>query len=736
MITSGRASSAPFRAPRLAVLCIAILLSAFPLLAAPQAPVQVSFVYVPPGGAHVSTAALRGDFNNWGETPMPKQPDGSFAVTVLLTPGRHEYKFFINGEWPRDMSSAREGGPVDPKADGYVDDGFGGKNAYRDVAATTEVAIGDGKVYAPGLSFRADDPAYVMLDHETGVEVRLRTAPDDVRSVALIWRSASGGTWESLPMRLIGETIDAWVYQGRVPTDASFEVRFALEDGGAPQYYGTHGLSADPGLAAPFAVRLPLSGPPLIPWTRGTVAYQIFPDRFRDAERGNDPATVSPWEGPIGPDTSSQYYGGDLKGIIEELPYLHTLGVGLIYLNPIFAAGSSHRYDTVDYLKIDPMLGTLADFRELVRAAHALGIRVILDGVFNHTGTGFWAFQDVLKEGEKSSYASWYFIKSFPVSVAEGNYEGWSGLASLPRLNVANPAVTRYLLSVVRYWTEQGIDGWRLDVPNEIRAPGFWSEFRKTVKAINPEAYLVGEIWQVDPAWLQGDRFDALMNYPIGYRALLPFFAAEKGWSASRLADAVQTALLAYSPAVDQMSFNLLDSHDTPRALTILGGGDIGATPSELAVRRMEAAIGVQFTLPGMPVIYYGDERGMLGDRREHWDAQRGTVDWSRVLVPALLSRYEALIRIRHDHPALWEAGVRSLFVDDAKGVWVYARGTGNDEILVATTDAEGPVTVTIPGIASGAAFQDLLSGTTLTSGTAGLPVELSGPQTRILARR
>jgi len=736
VVISPRATRTPLRLRRLAALCAVILLSTSSLFATPQAPVEVSFVYVPPPGGEVSTVSLRGDFNNWGETPMERQADGSFSVSVLLTPGRHQYKFFIDGTWPRDMSSAREGGAVDPKAQGYLDDGFGGKNAFRDVAPTTEAALGDGRIYAPGLDFRPGDPAFVMMDHESGVDVRLRTAPRDVGKVALVWRPAAGGSWQGEPMQRIGETIDAWVFQGRVPTAASFVVRFALEDGGPAQYYGARGLSQDPAEATPFEVKLPVSGPPLIGWTRGVIACQIFPDRFRDGDPSNDPVSVTPWNGPIGSDTGNQYYGGDLKGIIQELPYLKSLGVGLIYLNPIFDAQSSHRYDTVDYLKIDPMLGTLADFRELIRTAHASGIRVILDGVFNHTGTNFWAFQDVLKEGEKSPYASWYFIKSFPVSVSTGNYEGWAGLASLPKLNVANPAVTRYLLSVARYWTEQGIDGWRLDVPNEIQAPHFWSEFRRTVKSINPAAYLVGEIWEVDPAWLQGDRFDALMNYPIGYRALLPFFAHQKGWTASRLADSIETALLAYSPQVDEMSFNLLDSHDTPRALTILGGGDIGATPGELAIRRMEAAIAVQFTLPGMPVIYYGDERGMLGDRRDGWDAQRGTVDWTRVPVPSLSERYEALIRLRHDHLALTSAGVTSLLVDDVHGVWVYERSASGEELLVVTTNADGPVTVTLPGIVLGTAYRDLVAGTRVTAGAAGLTLDLDGPQTRILLRR
>lgn len=731
--------------PLALALILAFFLSSALAQAAPQAPVPVTFVYLPPAGEHPSTVSLRGDFNNWGETPLVKQPDGSFSATVLLTPGRHQYKFFIDGRWPRDMATGREGGPVDPKADGYVDDGFGGKNAYREVAASSEVALGTGRIYAPGLSFRPSDPAYVIDAgqpgnrgagaSEAGVEttvVRLRTAPNNVEAVGLIWRPASGGLWHSAPMRRIGVTLDAWVFQGIVPSGSAFEIRFALENGGPARYYGERGLTDDPAQATPFRVDLPVSGPALLTWATGTVGYQIFPDRFRDGDPGNDPPNVTPWGGPIGPDTSTQYYGGDLKGIIEELPYLHRLGVGLIYLNPIFEAQSSHRYDTVDYMKIDPMLGTLADFRELLRRAHALGIKVILDGVFNHTGTRFWAFRDVISEGEKSPYVNWYFIKGFPVSVAEGNYEGWDGLASLPKLNVANPAVTSYLLSVVRYWTEQGIDGWRFDVPNEIQAPGFWSAVRKTVKEINPNAYLVGEIWVVDPAWLQGDRFDALMNYPIGYKALLPFFSRAQGWSASRLAESVESALLAYSPAVDEMSFNLLDSHDTPRALTLLGGGDLGATPSELAIRRMEAAIAVQFTLPGIPVVYYGDERGMLGDRRDHWDAQRATVDWGRAEVPALLSRYEALIRIRHDHPALWSAGVTSLLIDDAKGVWVYERRAKGEVILVATTNAAGPAEVTLPSMGDGLHFRDLLSGQTVAAGSGGLTIDLDGPQTRL----
>lgn len=680
---------------------------------------------------------------------MQRQPDGSFAVTLYLPPGTYQYKYYIDGVWPRDMATARNGRPVDPEADGYVSDGYGGQNAVRVVplGEGLQLAQGDGRIAAEALHFDPADPTSLSLDDGSGAptgrsySVRLRTAPGDVERASLLVRSPDE-PWLELPLLRIGTQLADVFTATFSPPVEPFEVRFRLEDGTSTLYYGASGTGDRATSVEPFVVtRSSVKGLPLIPWTQGAVAYQIFPDRFANGDPTNDPTHTTPWTGALGPDTSAQYYGGDLRGIIERLPYLHELGVTLLYLNPIFAAQSSHRYDTVDYLQIDPHLGTLDDFRELIRQAHALGIRVILDGVFNHTGTRFWAFADVVSQGPGSAYVDWYFFHGFPVDTRRGNYEGWWGLASLPKLNIANPEVRDYILSVVRYWTQQGIDGWRLDVPNEIQVPGFWEEFRDVVKAIRPDAYLVGEIWHVEPAWLAGDRFDALMNYPLGRDTLIPFFAGKPGWTARRFMDAIQAVLLAYSDNATRMNFNVVGSHDTARVLTELGGGDLGDVPSDEAVRRLQALVGVQFTLPGVPVIYYGDERGMLGDKRDRWDAQRAPVDWTH-RHEALFDTYRRLIALRKQHPALWTAIVEPLLVQDGEAGPVVAyrrRATTppDDEVVVVTTPAPRRVTVEIPGLTVGARYRDALDPLRFftVDGTGRLLVTLDGPSTLILVR-
>ncbi|HHV55372.1 MAG TPA: glycoside hydrolase family 13 protein [Firmicutes bacterium] len=477
---------------------------------------------------------------------------------------------------------------------------------------------------------------------------------------------------------------------------------------------------------------------PVVPWTQEAVVYQIFPDRFANADTKNDPPGTTPWNGPIRPDTSRQYFGGDLAGIRQRLPYLNELGVTALYLNPIFAASSSHRYDTVDYRRIDPSLGTLDDFRALLDDAHRMGIRIILDGVFNHVGTGFWAFQDVCRRGAASPYVDWFYIHSFPVRPDLGNYECWWGIPSLPKLNVSHRPVREHLLEVVRYWTAFGIDGWRLDVPNEIQVLGFWEEFRQVVKSINPQAYIVGEIWRPDPSWLQGDRFDGLMNYPWGLDALVPFFRNERGWTPSRLRSVIRHLLWAYPPQALAMMFNVVDSHDTDRVLSLLGGGNLGEKPRPEAVARLKALAAVQFTLPGVPVIYYGDERGMLGEKRDNWDAQRAPVNWQE-RNEELFQWYKRLIQIRRTHPALRGSRLTFVLADDHTGVLAFRRPDPRDlenpasGLFTATTARDEPTRSFLPLPEVPGGYLDLLSGKRFYSEPRGVQMTWNGPATVIL---
>lgn len=352
-------------------------------------------------------------------------------------------------------------------------------------------------------------------------------------------------------------------------------------------------------------------------WVKSAVFYQIFPDRFARSAHYECPGSFQNWGSE--PATNG-FCGGNLRGIIEKLDYIQKLGANALYLCPIFKSAANHRYHTVDYLEIDPVLGTLKDFDALVSEVHGRGMRIILDGVFNHCSRGFFPFLSVMEEGEASPYRNWFHIHSFPVKAYAGkpNYECWWGMAPLPKFNTDNPEVREYLLHVAEYWTKRGIDGWRLDVPNEIRDDSFWQEFRRRVKKVNPEAYIVGEIWEDPTRWLQGDQFDGVMNYPV--RKLALEFLFPEGM---RSKDAVSTGdttsagtekdLFAFCRGFQALfdrklfgvQMNLFGSHDTARMRTLSG-------------KNPECSLlawALLLCLPGALSIYYGDEIGMEGGK-------------------------------------------------------------------------------------------------------------------------
>ena len=400
-------------------------------------------------------------------------------------------------------------------------------------------------------------------------------------------------------------------------------------------------------------------------WVPDAVFYQIFPDRFANGDPANDPPNVAPWGSQP---TIWNFMGGDLRGILQRLDYLLDLGVNALYLNPIFQATSNHRYNISDYYRIDPKLGTMADFRALLEACHANGIRVILDGVFNHTGRGFFAFNDILENGEHSPYKDWYHIHRFPVrAYGEGNaedYEAWWGFRSLPKLNTNTPAVREFIFGVARYWLEQGIDGWRLDVPNEIDDDEFWQAFRGVVKTINPDAYLVGEIWTAEPRWAQ--HFDGLMHYPVR-EAILAFVNGAS--PASAFAARLQELADLYGAQAHAM-YVPLGSHDTERLRTVVGSAE-----------KARLALGLQFAYAGAPAIYYGDEIGLEGGKDPD---NRRAFPWAREQWDVDLRRWvQKLIALRKRTPALRRGAFRALTGNDQKGCVAFARLLGAENVLV-----------------------------------------------------
>jgi len=402
-------------------------------------------------------------------------------------------------------------------------------------------------------------------------------------------------------------------------------------------------------------------------WISDAIFYQIFPDRFANGDPHNDPPNVAPWGSRP---TIWNFMGGDLRGILQRLDYLLDLGITAIYLNPIFHSSSNHRYNTYDYYRIDPKLGTLADFQALLAACHANGVRVILDGVFNHCGRGFFAFSDVLENGEHSPYKDWFHIKRFPVrAYGDGqaeDYEAWWGFKSLPKFNTNNPQVRRYIFEVARYWVRQGIDGWRLDVPNEIDDDAFWEEFRAVVKAENPDAYLIGEIWTADPRWTRS--FDGLMNYPLR-EAMLGLL--DGTLSPEAFGNRLQELLRLYPRDRAYAMYNLLGSHDTERVRTLLGSAE-----------KVKAAFALLFAYPGAPTVYYGDEIGLEGGKDPD---NRCAFPWERSAWDAdLRSWIQRLIALRKRHASLRRGEFRWLAHDNQRRTVAWARVLGTEAVLVA----------------------------------------------------
>jgi cyclomaltodextrinase len=487
-------------------------------------------------------------------------------------------------------------------------------------------------------------------------------------------------------------------------------------------------------------------------WARDAVFYQIFPDRFAHSDRVVKPGLLEPWDSPP---TSHGFKGGDLLGIAEHLPYLADLGVTAIYLTPIFTSASNHRYHTYDYFSVDPLLGGDSALRELLDAAHDRGMRVVLDGVFNHTGRGFWPFHHVLETGADSPYRRWFHLDdaaleagrpllAYPPpgtpappresSLAALGYEAWWGLPALPKLNTDDPDVREYLFRVAEHWLRFGIDGWRLDVPEEIADEAFWREFRVRCRAVRPDAYLVGEIWQIAPEWLQGDRFDALMNYPLA-EAILAFAGGpsldmavvgshhEYGLAMGPLdgpgfVTRLTETLEAYDPDVVAVQLNLLSSHDAPRMRTVLGDDDA-------AVRL---ATVLQMTLPGAPCIYYGDEVGLAGGNDP---ACRGAFPWDEARWDGGLRAFTRdVARLRSREPAL-RRGTLAVLAATGQAV-VFERHGDDRTVIVAVNAGLAPATISIrPTSPAGSRVVRLLG-----SGVADVTATPDGSLTMVIAPR
>lgn len=464
----------------------------------------------------------------------------------------------------------------------------------------------------------------------------------------------------------------------------------------------------------PFLNKEDLFSPP--EWVKNQVWYSVFPERFANGDASLNTPGTKPWAS-VDTYSNDDLFGGDLKGLTDKLDYIADMGFTGLYLTPIFHAMSTHKYDTIDYHMIDPAFGDNAAFRDLVEKAHGKGIKIMLDAVFNHTGLYHPYFLDVIKKGHKSKYYDCFHIIDdnkpvFPLSYdslmtkdrkflrqqfkgpKDINYRTFAFTPFMPKINTMNPIMKHYLLDVGRHWIEKyDIDGWRLDVSNEI-PHRFWREFRRSVKDAKPDAYIVGENWDNSNPWLEGDQYDAVMNYEILF-PIWQFFGTKEdfpSYNATEFIHRINKVLTDYPKNVSQAMYNLVDSHDTARIKTICGEDE----------RRVRLAYLFLFTYPGSPSIFYGGEIGVSGG---HDPENRACMPWSEALHKSPLKDFlKRLINLRKT-----EADLRTVdfgwHTQRDSQVLMYEKG----DLLVVMNNQDNPADVTLPEDKRNKTIEDLL---------------------------
>ena len=684
----------------------------------------------------VTRVNLAGDFNAWSTTatPMSRGDDGVWRVSMQLAAGERFYKFVVDGStWLADERNPRK-----------QDDGNGGNNSVLRLGAEANldgvrVRLGDGKIEGGGVLHDPTRAAFVQQLPDGRLLVRVRTLRGDVESVEFAPRSGA-----RVQMRDSGSdgTFSWWEVALKPPTSA-LSYTFLFSDG-ATRLSDARTYSLDSSPDAFFTTP---------GWAKDAIWYQIMLERFRDGDLANNPDpcrpwtsewyTPSAWEGHNGQTFFNWYvfdrhYGGDLAGLRAQLPYLKDLGINALYLNPIFQATTHHKYNATSFIHVDEHFGTRGDyakaeavedlrdpktwtwtptdrlFLDVIRDAKALGIRVILDGVFNHVGTAHPAFRDVKARGEASPYRDWFSVRSWNPF----EYDGWAGFTELPVFRKNDQGficeeVKQHIFNITRRWMDpngdgdpsDGIDGWRLDVPNEVAMP-FWYEWRALVKSINPDAYIVGEIWKRADSWLDGRSFDAVMNYPFAESLLQWIRDKDRKITASELDRRLAELRRAYPAQATYVLQNLVDSHDTDRLVSKLRHPDSdydkgnreqenasykGGKPESDEYKRARLIALAQMVYVGAPMVYYGDEVGMWGaddptNRKPMlWkDLEPYEKPLENTVNEAHHAWYKQIIALRNAHPALRSGSFETILCDDAHDVWVFERTLGNETLLVA----------------------------------------------------
>lgn len=551
-----------------------------------------------------------------------------------------------------------------------------------------------------------DNYAYACTNEE--LHIRIRTKKDDIKEVSLLngdpydW---TDGKWNTKIVQMIksgtDQLFDYWFVSIKPPY-RRMRYGFILNDGTESACLTEKGFYQEPPTddtgyyyAFPYLNNIDVFRAPS--WVKNTVWYQIFPERFGNGDPSIDPEGALPWGSA--PPAKDNFFGGDLEGVIQNIDYLAKLGITGIYFTPIFKAYSNHKYDTIDYMEIDPQFGDKETLKRLIQVCHEHGIKVMLDAVFNHSGFYFPQFQDVLEKGEESRYKDWFHTREFPlVTEPRPNYDTFAFEKAMPKLNTENPKVIEYLLEVGRYWVREfDIDGWRLDVANEVDH-SFWRKFRSEVKAIKPELYILGEIWHDSMPWLQGDQFDSVMNYPFTTN-ILNLFARNK-ITVKEFIENMTTVNHMYPKNINEVAFNLVGSHDTPRILTECGGD----------INKVKQIFTVLLSYIGTPCIYYGDEIGMSGEQdpgcREcmKWNEDDQNKD--------MFSHVQKLIQLRKEYPLIANEGELHFIPSDYhESCFAYTKSNGTTTILVVVNMSSEEASYPLPFNLKGKKITNIYTG-------------------------
>lgn len=492
--------------------------------------------------------------------------------------------------------------------------------------------------------------------------IRLRTAKEKLDAYLVYgWQFDVPIVWNEIKMEVAYEDELFYYYETRIRLDdRRLCYVFKINDGHNDYYFSEDGLSENYDLADAYYnfFQMPYINEadlfPTVAWMKEAVFYQIFVDRFARANFSKDDSYINmAWEDKPSP---TSFAGGDLLGIVDKLDYLKDLGVNAIYLTPIFRSNSNHKYDIIDYFKIDPHFGNEEDFRKLVDNIHARGMKLVLDGVFNHMSKDNLIFQDALEKYKDSDYFDWFYINE------DKTYETFAKVTAMPKINTSNERVQKYLIDVGKYWIEKfDIDGWRLDVSDEI-SHDFWRAFRKEIKGLKKDAVILGENWHDGSSFLMGDQFDSIMNYSFT-KASLDFFKGEI--DARAMAFRLNRVLVRNKDQVNRMNLNFLDTHDTLRFLTEVDGSE----------DKLLSGIALMTVFIGTTCMYYGTEIGLEGGYDP--DCRRSFI-WDRLGEKEnLIIKIKEIFSLKSKEP-IKEGGIR---VKSDEGLLIIERFYGSSEI-------------------------------------------------------